>query len=166
MTSEASTDPGDWGALADTSEETRRAEMRKRYEGLAQLSEAERSSMMAKLVESEYALPDDQLRTFTASRLVVWIDMNAETAKSVAETYDQVMRGMPANAAMRRVGMVQTVARQFTTEQIDRLFELIPSMVQHIPRGDVSALAHGQEEAAPPSERRPRKRGWAFWKRG
>ena len=165
MTSEASTDPSDWGALADTSEETRRAEMRKRYEEMAQLSEAERSSMMAKLAESEYALPDDKLRIFTVSRLMVWIDMDTESAKSIADAYDQAMREMSANAAMRRVGMVQTLARDFTSEQVDRLYELIPSMIQHMPRGEVSELARGEEEAASPVERR-RKSWWQFWKRG
>ena len=165
MTSEASTDPGAWGALADASEETRRAEMRKRYEELTQLSEAERSSMMAKLVESEYALSDDKLRIFTASRLMVWIDMDVQSAKSMAETYDHVMRETSANAAMRRVGMVQTLARGFTSEQIDRLYELIPSMIQHMPRGEVLVLGRGEEEAASPVERR-RKPWWQFWKRG
>ena len=165
MTSKASMDPGAWAALADASEEARQAEMRKGYEELAKLSEDERSSMMAQLIESEYALPEGKLRAFTVSRLTVWIDMDVESARSVAETYDQVMKRMSANVAMRRVGMVQTLAREFTPEQVDRLYELIPAMIQHMPRGEGAVLARGEEEAAFPEERH-RKSWWQFWKRG
>ena len=165
MTSEGSMDPGAWGALADASEEARQAEMRKQYEELAKLSEDERSSKMAQMIESEYALPESKLRAFTVSRLTVWIDMDVESARSIAGTYDQVMKRMSANVAMRGVGMVQTLAREFTPEQVDRLYVLIPAMIQHMPRGEVSVLAHSEKEAAPPVERR-RKSRWQFWKRG
>ncbi|MBI4297187.1 MAG: hypothetical protein HY676_01510 [Chloroflexi bacterium] len=159
MTSGAELDQG-WGLLADETEEQREKQMLERYGKVAALSEDERRSRLLAMAKAEYALSDAKLRSFTMSRLRVWLKMELEIAKKVADSYDAVMFLMPGPAAMRRVAIVQTLARGFSSKEQEQLRTLIPRVFADRPIG--SAVAPGPAAAPGPSIKKP---WWAFWKR-
>ena len=154
-----------WNTLADSSEEDRRAQMGIQYAALLQMTEDQQQEALAKMVEVEYQLPDDKLRIFTASRLLVWLGMELDQGRAIARSYDEVMKKMPGTWAMKRVGAVQTVTRDFDADQLDKLSELIPSMLREAPRA--SAVDSGSSSRSAPASAgpRPSKSAWQFWKR-
>src|SRR5690606_32440398 len=113
------------------------------------------------MVRGEYGLTDAQLRTFTVSRLRAWLAVasnNMEGAQSLARGYDAAFDHLPADMAMRRSTTVQTVARQdLTTDEVQGLFDLIPSIVRQVPRA-VPSAAH-----TPPTQQQAKKPFWKFW---
>ena len=104
MTSSTPSNISEWVALVDATEETRSAEMKRRYAELAGLSEEERVKQLTEMARGEYELPEDKLHAFTKTRLLVWIDMDEEQVKKVAHSYDTAVEALPGTLAMRRVG--------------------------------------------------------------
>ncbi|MBI4199704.1 MAG: hypothetical protein HY535_04445 [Chloroflexi bacterium] len=158
MAKAASPAPGQWAALADLPEEARQAAMRQRYEEIARLSDNERVAVFSDMTQEEYQLPEDKLLAFTQSRLLVWLALGPEAAQKVAHGYDEAVSRLPASQAMRRVSSVQTVLRNFTSAQVERLDQLIPSITREVPR---------RPQALTPATKPPRvhkkKRWWKFW---
>jgi len=153
----------EWGQLITLSAEEREARMDERYLALAALPEDERRRQLQAMAHAEYALPDDQLRPFTISRLRVWLRLEPTVAEQVAASYDAVMTQMPGPIAMRRVGLVQTLAREFPPEDEERLRALVPAVFAGQPHRAVGG-AHPEPTASPPAPQRVRP-WWAFWKR-
>jgi hypothetical protein len=152
-----------WGELITLDAEEREARMRDRYQELATLAREERRRRMRAMAEAEYALPDDQLRVFTFSRLRVWLALSRDLAAQTAADYDAVMTQMPGPVAMRRVATVQTVARQLSAEDEERLRELVPHIFAGQPhRLHTESTAAAAPAAVTESRRRP---WWAFWKK-
>jgi hypothetical protein len=159
----------EWGQIAALDAPERESRMQARYQDLATLPEDERRQRLRAMAQTEYALPDDELRSFTYSRLRVWLDLDPTVARQIAASYDAVMSQMPGPIAMRRVGIVQTLAKEFPPEDEERLRELVPAVfagqphrVTVPPPQDVAPPA----QAAAPSDPAPRSRPWwAFWKR-
>ena len=154
-----------WGALADSSEEDRQTQMGKQYEAIAQLDEDQRCAALKKMADVEYQLPDDKLRIFTATRLLTWLGMDLEQARTIANSYDQVMKELPAPLAMKRVGMVQTVVRDFDLDQVEQLRELIPSLMREVPRAIPVSSTPSPESRPVVAEQKSSKSSWQFWKR-
>src|SRR5438045_31579 len=100
-----------WADLIALDAEAREARMLERYQELAALTEEARRGRGQAMAHAEFSLPDDELRTFTASRLRVWLRLAPEVAQQTAGCCEAVMGQMPGPIAMRRVGIVQTVAR-------------------------------------------------------
>ena len=151
-----------WEKLADAAEEDRETKMRARYLELAALSEEERCKRLEAMAQAEYALPDDKLRSFTASRLRVWLGMDLEPVRMVASSYDTIMRRMPGTIAMRRVGIVQTLAREFSTGDQGRLRALVPGVFGERPVTPSVAAGSPPSQAATAPKK---KAWWAFWQR-
>ena len=151
-----------WGMLAEVEEEERRTKMVQRYTEMAALPEEERMSQMLMMAAAEYDLSEDKLRTFTVSRLSVWLSLDREVARRVAASYDAVMKKMPGQQAMRRVGVVQTMAREFPAEEQAQLIELIPDVFGGLK--EVLTRQHAQEAMAA-SSASVKKGWWPFWKR-
>ena len=150
----------DWGKLADTGDAEREAAMLARYNELAAMEEAPRDARLQAMANAEYALPDAQLRVLTLSRLRALLKMDPNQARTLVTAYDGVMRGMSANAAMRRVGMVQTLAADFTAEEEEQLRELVPAIFAAAPkRGALDVEIKTFERAPEPKK----KAWWAFW---
>lgn len=151
-----------WSGLSGTPESDRVGPMCDLLRGVMSLPETERTSTLRAMVQAEYALDDAALHSFTASRLRAWLRLAAEDmelARSLSRSWDQVFDGMPAQTAMRRATVVQTVARsELSAEEVGVLFEFIPSIVRQIPRAP-SKLAQRVPEA-PPERDAP---WWKFW---
>ncbi len=163
VTMVASNDIGQrWAGLASVAEGDRQTQMRAVLEEVLGLGEGERVEAIRSMVDAEYALPDDDLRPFTVSRLRTWLAIGADNmdgATSLARGYDAAFEKLPAAAAMRRSTTVQTVARTtLSAEEIQGLFALIPSIVQQIPRAVPSAHTQRKEDA--PAAKKP---FWKFW---
>ena len=153
---------GVWMALAYVSEDSRQRDMLKVYEELVDSSEEERCQVVQKLAEGEYKLPDDKLRTFTRSKLLTWLKMSVEKARIIANAYDQVIKKMPATAAMKRVATVQTVARNLPSDQLERLQKILPPIVLEVPSRAKLSRSLGMRG----EEKKGRKSWWQFWKAG
>ncbi len=154
----------EWGKLADAEVEERETKITQRYGELAGLSDEDRRSQMWPLIRAEYALDDQKLRVFAVSRLRVWLKMDPEAAKGIATTYDGIMMEMPGPDAMRRVAVVQTVYREFSVEEQDRLVELVPAVFAGARVGDHVAQFRVSSESIERVER-PKRRLWPFGKR-
>ena len=170
MAMQAEHEPDNWEALADLPDEGRQRELRRLYEALVPLGEAERRAKAEGFIRREYALSEEKLLTVTRSRLLAWLDMEPGAAKTVATSYSLVMQTMPGSIAMRRVSVVQTVSLGMTTAQIDGLYKLIPAVISQIPR-----VARSEQTTPPMATPAPamsgrarteQRRGWAFWRRG
>lgn len=155
-----------WGALAGVSEAERRSAMKQRYVEVARLPEAELQARMLRMAHAEYALADAALRTFTLSRLKVWLELPEESARKISASYDSVMQKMPGQAAMRRVSMVQTLARDFSPEDEARLRLLIPGVLGALPaKQSVDRLSGPASPSTPAAPESPKKGIWPFRKK-
>lgn len=159
MTTHPSVDEA-WGKLADTGEDEREAQMIQRYTELSSLSEEARRSRLLAMAKAEYALPDAKLRPLTLSRMRVWLKMDSENAGKVAVSYSAAMNQMPGPAAMRRVALVQTLARGFSLEDQERLVALVPQVFAG--RAVAASVLSATPSPTPPASR---KQWWAFWRR-
>ncbi len=154
-----------WGALAGVPEAERRNAMKQRYVEVARLPEAELHARMLRMAHAEYALADAALRTFTLSRLQAWLELPEDSARKISASYDAVMQKMSGQAAMRRVSMVQTLARDFSAEDEARLRVLVPGVLGALPERQAAAKL---SQPAPASAARPEpaKKGiWPFRKK-
>jgi hypothetical protein len=127
-----------WAGFAELDEEARSREMERRFKEVLALPEGDRFPHLRGMILAEYALEPETLHSFTRSRLRAWVSMAREdlaSAHGVARGYDKVFDSLPAEMAMRRASIVQTVARQdLNAEEIAYLFDVIPSLVRHLPR--------------------------------
>ena len=148
----------EWGKLLDLGDEERQAAMAKRYQELAALEEEKRRHKLMAMARAEYALSDEELRSFTASRLRTWLAMETQMAKRIASSYDSVMEKMPGGQAMRRVATVQTIHNQFSVDDRERLATMIPNIF--IGAG-IRAQVHKTQQ--PPRREAPARKGWRQW---
>jgi hypothetical protein len=144
-----------WGELAQMDDQGREAAMAARYSELATLSEENRAAQMLAMARAEYALSDEELRPFTMSRLRTWLSLGLETAQCIASSYDAVMLKVPGPLAMRRVGLVQTLAKEFSTDDQNLLVALVPGVFAGASIGVRVPLV---SDASPSAA--PRKKGW------
>lgn len=155
-----------WAALVSASDEGRPSEMRPILDEVMALDEEERAEAVRSMVEAEYALPDAELQAFTLSRLRAWLAIageDMEAAKSLARGYDAAFDRMPGGAAMRRSTTVQTVARtSLSVEEVQGLFDLIPSIVRQIPRAVPPSTA-GAAASSGQASMAAKKPFWKFW---
>lgn len=172
----ATTGGAQWAALATLDETERLRGMREQVESVRAMEPEARGEALAAMVRAEYELDEPALRTFTTSRLRLWAEIaeqDLESARELAHGYDAVFDTLPANLAMRRASVVQSVVRgELTPEQVDRLFEVIPSMLKQVPRTPIAqtgnqpttkkAMAKAAAKAAPARARSP---FWKFWDR-
>jgi hypothetical protein len=155
-----------WAALASESPEARVEPMCAVLREVIALPADQQAAPLEAMVRAEYALDDAALHSFTSSRLRALIKMageNMEGLRVLSHSWDRVFDRMPASVAMRRATIVQTVARsEMSPQEVSVLFELIPSIVQQIPRtptGMTTPAERAAAAAAPP----PRKPWWKFW---
>ncbi len=134
----------------------------------AMVDEAERVRELEAMVLAEYALPEADLRDFTLSRLRAWLELHEQDpgqSHALASAYHAVFQRVPADIALRRASVVQSVAREdMTAEELTELDELIPDVLEPV--------AHAKKESTPTArllEQQPvavgaeRKPRWKFW---
>ena len=130
----------DWQELASLPADEREARLCEFYTELAALPEDTRKARLREMIAVTYTLSDDEFRALTESRLRTWLRLDQEVAATVARSYDAVMQEVPANAAMRRVAVVQTLLRDFSDAEQHTLSQLNPaerargSILTKIPR--------------------------------
>ena len=169
MTMSAIQPDATWAALAPLESEECSKGIRQCYGELLQLPAEDMTARVAALVQAEYALENTALEAMTAARLRVLLTLPQDDAGRLVAAYDQIFNQLPAKMAMRRSAVIQTVAlHQFNADEVDGLFELMPSMVQQVPRmsamtEDMDILkAAAAEKQAAAQHRSP---FWMFWKR-
>jgi hypothetical protein len=162
-----------WSDLAQSDAASRQRAMEERFARLAAKGEDERLHEIEAMILAEYSLGEKELQEFTASRLRAWIALEQRDpaqAQAATRGYDRVFDRMPGDLAMRRATVVQTVARQeLSAEEIEALFDLIPSMVRHLPRAkqDIMRNVESQNRIEAARTRtaagRAKKPFWKFW---
>ncbi len=152
-----------WSELIALDDAARQRAMVERFRQLTALDEGARLDRLEGMARAEYALPDADLHRFTASRLRAWIELDHKDpgqAQLLASAYDQVFRRVPAELAMRRAMLVQSVARsELTAEEIAELDKMAPSLMQVVPHATTMSGIR-QREATPEPRAKPR---WKFW---
>jgi len=96
-----------------------------RYRSIASLPERERMFAVRRIVDSEYTMDDADLRERTRNRLLAWLELSDEEARIVGASYDRAMQELKADAAMRRVSMVQSIFLSLPDEEQERLRECL-----------------------------------------
>ncbi|MCA9824997.1 MAG: hypothetical protein KC482_16335 [Dehalococcoidia bacterium] len=164
MSNDSSVDP-DWAALLDLSAEERDSRMVEAYTGIAALSEEDRQQRLEQLIRTVYAMPDAALRTMTESRLRAWLRMDPGQAATVGRQFETALNGMPANIAMRRVTIVQSVSGNLALEDREKLRHIVPGVLGDEPLTFSGNRVDGTPGAAPaPVAAKPRP-WWQFWRR-
>ena len=149
-----------WARLATAQPEERSAQVQARYHERAGLPEDERRSRLDAMIRSEYALPDEQLHAMTLCRLETYLQMQPDEVRTIVASVEAVMNTLPGSFAMRRVALVQTLSREFSVEDQQRLRELVPEVF-----GDSGGRAVGAAPAPPPAAASPKRAWWTFWKK-
>jgi len=154
----------EWAALSVLGAEQREARMIERCTTVAALDDDARAAALSAMVRAEYSLPPAELPPFTLSRLRAWITIertDRDLATRLARGYDTAFQTMPADMAMRRSSVVQGVARNdLSSDEIEMLFELIPSIVQQVPRIRQDSLTSRPHQPTPEPKSKP---WWRFW---
>lgn len=157
-----------WSNLAALDERQRMEAMTERMRRLATVDEAARGRELEAMVRAEYALPDSDLRDFTLSRLRAWLQLHGQDpgqSHALARAYHAVFERVPAEVALRRASVVQSVAREeLTAEELTALDELIPDLLEPVAHARKESIVGSRllerQPAAAGAERRPR---WKFW---
>src|SRR6266567_8247428 len=149
-----------WGKLAAAPEDERVAQMQARYHELATHPEADRRAQLQAMAQAEYALPDDSLRGMTVCRLRAFLRLKPEEVTTVVASLEAVMDQMPGSTAMRRVALVQTLARDFSVDEQRQLHEMVPTVF-----GERPANVAETQPSAPSHPTPVQKAWWAFWKK-
>lgn len=149
-----------WAGLANLGEADRERQMEDRYTELASWNEDERSDQMRSMAAVEYALPDDKMRPFHLSRLRVWLRMGPEAVRIISASYDAVLDQMPADVALRRIGLAQSLIKAFSLAEQEQLRSVLPRVF-----GDRGTAVAGwtPSDAGFPRAPRAKKALWAFW---
>ena len=151
----------EWVKLVEATETARQSAMVARDTELAELSEEDRREKLMAMARAEYALPDAELRAFMLSRIRTWLSQPTDMVMLIARSYDAVMDRMPGQAAMRRVETVQTLVREFSLEEADRLHAIVPRVFGMGLTETAQASQDAKRSQSPPANRKP---WWAFWR--
>lgn len=116
----------EWMALADLDPSQRDAKVEAWFIGLAALPEEQRRARLLGIALADCSLPDGSARELTLSRLRAWLKMDPQAAMKVASSFDAVMDNVPADHAIRRVAIAQSAVQEFSTQERERLRELLP----------------------------------------
>ena len=161
MTEPRIAEVGYWEELAGMDEDARQSEMLARFEELIGMSAEERAESLQSMSRAAYQLSDEKLEVLTRSRLLTWVDWDREKAKTVAQAFDQSMNSLPAQIAMRRVTVSQTVALKFSPDQNAALAEIVPRIFAAMP-GAGAEQASPSAAASETASAEP-KPWWKFW---
>jgi len=145
----------DWEAIASLDREAQVAAVTAAYAAIARQDEEARRTSLASAIESVYRMPDGQLISMTEARLRAWLALPDEDAAAVGNSFEAVMDGMPADIAMRRVTVVQSVAFKLSNEELAHLQRIVPRVLGDSPPATVS-MAKGTGKPKP---------WWKFWAR-
>ena len=155
-----STDSGsaDWNKLAALSEGDQTAQMVERFTHIQGLDAEARSESLGSIIRGELELSDEEMAELSRSRLLAWLSMDKDMAKSSAEEFQTAMDGAPGMIAMKHATIDQTVSLHFDREQVTLLAELDPKIFASMPGvGSIDT----DEPAAPADEDPPP--WWKFW---
>ena len=152
-----------WSDLVSLEAAPQQSAMVERFRQLTALEESARLDKLEAMARAEYALPDVELHRFTASRLRAWIELDHTDpgqAQLLASAYDRVFQRVPAELAMRRAMLVQSVARsELTPEEVAELDKMAPTLMQAVPHAaGISGIR--EREVTPAREAKP---WWKFW---
>ena len=154
-----------WRDLADLEERERHELMESRYRELATLPEEERVSRLTDMEKAVYELPEDKVRSFTITRLRVWLDLEHELGQMISKSYDAVTDSLPGSIAMRHIAVVQTLAREFSGEDQGRLRSIFPRAFGALPHFERAAADSPTTAPSQPASALAKKPWWAFWRR-
>lgn len=154
----------EWKALAELDGDTRVERMTERFRALISASEEHCLERLGAMVHAEYELDDAALREFTHSRLQTWAELAAddpEGARLLGRGYDAIFAKASGEMAMRRASMVQSVgSNRLTPEDLELLFDVIPSLEKQLPRRPHSVVSDGV-----PADAKPVPQARPFWSR-
>jgi hypothetical protein len=156
-----------WHEIAAMPAAEQPAMIARTYEVLAGMVEAERQARIVEMETMLYRQPDEQIMAFNQARLRAMLDLRNEAADAVTMVNAKLIDLLPGPMAMKHVGSVQTVAREFTAEEQGRLTDLFPKEL--VVKGDMKTAAAAASGAPTPLVARQAgksKPWWAFWKAG
>jgi hypothetical protein len=160
MTTGTSTSTGTWASTREFNKldaPVAEAVLTEVYAHIAIQPDEQRLHALRLMARDEHALNDLELREFTARRLRAWLQLSKAAVSAVSASYNSVMNEMPANVAMRRVGMVQSVLASMSANEQERLRDLLPSAMTGMRLGGLNV----SQSRVPATKKRRR---WNFWR--
>jgi len=148
----------EWKELATLDPDAMEARMVEILNEMVSLSDEERLERRLAIARAESDLSDEDLRSYTLCRLRAWLKLESAVADRVAATMDDVMKKIPGPQAMRQIALIQTMAREFSLEDQQKLVALAPNVFGGAPVG-----LKADAVKAPPKvveEPKPAKKWW------
>ncbi|MGE0598802.1 MAG: hypothetical protein AB7J35_03120 [Dehalococcoidia bacterium] len=153
MTTNSADQKFDWATIATMDQDGQNGAVTAAYAAIADQDEATRRESLSRAIESVYRMPDDQLRSMTEARLRAWLALPEDKAAVVGNSFESVMDTMPAEIAMRRVTVVQSVAFKLKADELEHLQHIVPRVLGDTPKVTATA-APAQPQSRP---------WWKFW---
>jgi len=128
------------------------------------MGDAERLEAIEAMIRAEYnTLPDSELHAFMASRLRAWIALEDAERSLVERLAPATIPSSSASRARSRCAARRSCREwraDLSMEEVEKLFTLIPSLVQQVPRAHREALTSTPRADAPARASKP---WWRFW---
>ena len=153
MTTNSADQKFDWETMAAMNQDGQNGAVTAAYAAIADQDEATRKESLSKAIHAVYRMPDDQLRSMTEARLRAWLALPDDKAATVGNSFESVMDTMPAEIAMRRVTVVQSVAHKLKPDELEHLQRIVPRVLGDAPKVTPTAM---------PAESNSRP-WWKFW---
>ncbi len=157
-----------WSALAGLDAVSARSQMAERFRAITKLPAEEQREKLRSMIVAEYALDEPGLLEFTGRRLRSLLDLELKDAIAVSEGYGKIFNDMPGEMAMRRVTVVQSVAREMSAVEVDALQHIMPGLVDSIPsmlRHETAEAQTAQGSSTASTAAATKKPAWKFWQR-
>ena len=155
-----------WTDLAQLPDSERIAEMRRRFEAIASLPPEARAEELRQIASQELGSSDETLRALAAARLRSWLELPPDAARTIGAGYDEAVRGLSGDLALRSTMFAQSIVREFPLAEQRQLAEVLPSVATQVA---TSSSDSGQRLAQEADDARAamlaRRRWWQFWRR-
>jgi len=156
-----------WTDLVHLPDRDRVVEMRKRFEAIAASTPEVRLEELRQIATQELGASDEALRVLATSRLRAWLELEPGTARTVGAAFDEAVRGLSGELAMRSTMFAQSIVREFPLAEQRRLAEILPSVAAQVATSSSDTgerLAQEADDARAAMARR--RRWWQFWRKG
>lgn len=121
---------------------------------VAAMEEVERRLVLRELIAAEYGGDADTTRRLAARRLRAWATIarsDLEGARRLGSSFDALFAEQPAEVAMRRAMVVQSVVgAEFDDEDRALLLEVVPGMRRHVVEHRPAVVTRAAEPAGSP----------------
>jgi hypothetical protein len=122
----------EWVVLSERSRPERVQAMAAQFRAMCRLPEQQRHEQIRHLVDTVYEHPDNKIREMTQSRLLAWLELEPDDARTISESYERVWEETPADVALKQVIMVRSAIMDLPPLERQRARELVQTAFENL----------------------------------